>query len=210
MIIDRLVIRNFRSHGHTFYEFSTGVTAIVGDNEAGKSTVFEAIAYALFGHEAVRGKMRTIRPHFATADNHTSVDLQFSIDGARYKVHRGLKGANLYEYWAVDPVGEVVNTWQELAQGTNPVTDHIRGLLGMNYSEFAASYLCRQGDLPRLSAMTPMQRQNFVRDMLGVGVLTKAVRLARAKLKELKEQKLSLPSDSDTDKEIMLQTLENT
>ena len=48
MIFRNLVLKNFKSHANTNIDFNPGITVIVGENGAGKSTIFEGISYALF------------------------------------------------------------------------------------------------------------------------------------------------------------------
>ncbi|PNX45873.1 MAG: hypothetical protein BV457_08710, partial [Thermoplasmata archaeon M9B1D] len=54
MILKTLNIRNFRKFKSIMIEFPDGVTGVVGLNGAGKSTIFEAIAWVLYGSVAAR------------------------------------------------------------------------------------------------------------------------------------------------------------
>ena len=47
MIFTRLKLYNFKSHKHTVIGFDKGISVIVGENGAGKSTILEAISFAL-------------------------------------------------------------------------------------------------------------------------------------------------------------------
>ncbi|MBK9768006.1 MAG: AAA family ATPase [Chloracidobacterium sp.] len=48
MHISRLELENIKSHASSTFEFAKGTTAITGENGAGKTTIIEAIAWALF------------------------------------------------------------------------------------------------------------------------------------------------------------------
>ena len=48
MIFTRLKLNNFKSHEHSVISFDKGISVIVGENGAGKSTILEAISFALF------------------------------------------------------------------------------------------------------------------------------------------------------------------
>ncbi|MGL4669529.1 MAG: AAA family ATPase, partial [Methanobacteriaceae archaeon] len=48
MIINSLSLTNFKSHINTKIDFNLGLSIIIGENGAGKSTILEAISYALF------------------------------------------------------------------------------------------------------------------------------------------------------------------
>lgn len=47
MIFTKLTLNNFKSYGHEVIKFGDGITVIVGENGAGKSTILEAISFAL-------------------------------------------------------------------------------------------------------------------------------------------------------------------
>jgi len=52
MIISKLELKNFKSHKKTVCVFDKGITLVFGQNGAGKSSIFEAINYGLFGGRA--------------------------------------------------------------------------------------------------------------------------------------------------------------
>src|SRR5439155_1555950 len=57
----RLRLVNFRQHADTELEFGPGITGIIGPNGSGKTSILEAIAWALYGVQAVRGDKDSIR-----------------------------------------------------------------------------------------------------------------------------------------------------
>src|SRR5438876_659356 len=57
----RLRLVNFRQHADTELEFGPGITGIIGPNGSGKTSILEAIAWALYGVQAVRGDKDAIR-----------------------------------------------------------------------------------------------------------------------------------------------------
>ena len=48
MIFKRLRLKNFKSYSNEVINFDKGITVIVGENGAGKSSIFEDISFALF------------------------------------------------------------------------------------------------------------------------------------------------------------------
>ena len=48
MIFKRLKLKNFKSYKDEIIKFDKGITVVVGENGAGKSSIFEAISFALF------------------------------------------------------------------------------------------------------------------------------------------------------------------
>ena len=77
MIFKNLVLKNFKSHENTSIDFNPGITVIVGENGAGKSTIFEAISYALF-KKTTSGQNNLVKsskdPH---VKNEMSIELIF-------------------------------------------------------------------------------------------------------------------------------------
>ena len=64
MIINKIIIRNFRSYyGDNTFEFKDGLTLIIGDNGDGKTTFFEALEW-LFNTSYI---FRSIPVHFPAA-----------------------------------------------------------------------------------------------------------------------------------------------
>ena len=61
MRLNSLRLQNFRQHSDTYVTFDSGLTGIIGPNGSGKTTILEAIAWALYGQDAARGKKETIR-----------------------------------------------------------------------------------------------------------------------------------------------------
>ncbi|MDG7016510.1 MAG: SMC family ATPase, partial [Nitrososphaerota archaeon] len=130
-------------------KFKPGVTVISGLNEAGKSTILDAVLYALFG--------RVTRPpgHVKDEDllayqaKRSVVILEFEIGEEFYRVERevsrtGTNRARLYK--RVRDGG-----WRELAAKSRDVTGMVEDLLGgISFEEMLSSNVVAQKDLGRL------------------------------------------------------------
>ena len=93
MRLRALRLTNFRQHADTTIDFGSGITGIIGPNGTGKTTILEAIAWALYGNEAARGRRDSLRFVRADARAPVRVDLEFELVGHRYRVVRGLTAA---------------------------------------------------------------------------------------------------------------------
>lgn len=91
-MIKTLQLKNFRQHTNLALSFDQGVTVLRGANEAGKSTVFEAIAYALFGARATRNNELTT---WGQPEGSHQVVLTFEIGGVEYTIKRNAKSAEI-------------------------------------------------------------------------------------------------------------------
>ena len=88
MIFTKLKLNNFKSHENTTIRFENGISVIVGENGAGKSTILEAISFALFKQHTGKKIDDLVRNN---ADS-MSVDLDLSLmeDNIRLFVKRNL------------------------------------------------------------------------------------------------------------------------
>src|SRR2546428_10176009 len=92
----RLRLLNFRQHADTELEFGPGITGIIGPNGSGTTTILEAIAWALYGAQAVRGDKDSIRRLGAKGRAGATVDLEFRLGAHAYLVTRALATAALH------------------------------------------------------------------------------------------------------------------
>ncbi|MDB4899977.1 MAG: hypothetical protein JWN53_1785, partial [Gemmatimonadetes bacterium] len=169
MRLNTLHLQNFRQHAETYITFDTGLTGIIGANGSGKTTILEAIAWALYGQDAARGKKETIRSLRAGAGARVLVELDFELGGHRYRVERGLNTAELYLDGADAPI----------ANSLSGVTEMLRRRLGMSREEFFNTYFTGQKELDVMAAMAPSERAQFLSRVLGYERLRVAQRLVK-------------------------------
>src|SRR5271157_5672126 len=93
-MIEAIELRNWKTHGHTKLDFSRGTNVLLGSMGSGKSTIMDAISFALFGtYPAVKngrvkvGEIITSRPE---RKGTASVKLRFRVEDDIYEVERGL------------------------------------------------------------------------------------------------------------------------
>jgi exonuclease SbcC len=175
MRLNSLRLCNFRQHADSFITFDVGLTGIIGANGSGKTTILEAIAWALYGQDAARGKKETIRSLRAGANARVKVELDFELGGHRYRVERGLTHAELYLDGADAPV----------ANSLTGVTEMLRRRLGMSRDEFFNTYFTGQKELDVMAAMAPSERAQFLSRVLGYERLRAAQRLVKERSRTL-------------------------
>ena len=130
-------------------QLSEGIILITGLNESGKSTILDAVLYALFGRVIRPSKMPSNEDIISYGNGEAQVRLEFDIGEIRYRVVREVhktrpNRATLVE---VRPNG----TTKTLASSVKDVTAEIERLLGgITYDEIVASSVVAQKDLERL------------------------------------------------------------
>jgi exonuclease SbcC len=173
MRLNSVRLQNFRQHVDTAVTFDAGLTGIIGANGSGKTTILEAIAWALYGNPAARGTRESIRFARAGARAAVRVELDFELSGHRYRVVRGLTSAELYLDGAAQPI----------ASSITGVTELLQRRLGMTRSEFFNTYFTGQKELNVMAAMGPSERAQFLSRVLGYERLRTAQNLVRERRK---------------------------
>ncbi|HNR02149.1 MAG TPA: SMC family ATPase [Anaerolineaceae bacterium] len=166
MILDRLQISGFLSYKERVEIDFSGFTlaCISGQNGAGKSSLLEAITWALFG-EARRKDDAVIHMAADTAE----VILDFDYESGRYQVQRiKTKGKNTQlEFRIRDSEGN----WIPLTEATMRATeDLIRRTLHLDYETFINASFFLQGKADLFAQQQPGNRKRILSGILGLDV----------------------------------------
>ena len=122
-----------------------GLYLITGDTGAGKTTIFDAITFALYGEASGEyRKSKTLRSDFADKKNKTYVTLTFLCKGEIYKIKRipGCDDHNA-EVELTFPNGKTFSKEKE-------VKEEIENLIGLNKKQFSQIVMIAQGEFQRL------------------------------------------------------------
>ena len=103
MILDRLEVRNFKRFSHAEIRFKDGITGILGNNGTGKSSLVQAIFFALYGVQATGIAADYIVSSFASPKEKCEVRLDFRIGGDTYTVLRTFKKGKTVTHDATIP-----------------------------------------------------------------------------------------------------------
>ncbi len=164
-----LEITNFRVIKEARLTFPDKVIGIIGRNGSGKSSIIEAISWALYGNQAARTGRDEIKATYAGAGENCEVNLAFAVNGEKYRVVRRLVGrtgrpeVQLYRGDASESVG------------VNETKQYVGQLLGLDWRGFLSSFLARQQELNALSDLQPSKRRDHIAGMLGIERLDKAI-----------------------------------
>lgn len=183
MIIRQLTLRNYKQYTSLDLTFEEGLVGIIGRNGAGKSTIFEAILYCLFGYEQQSGYKNFARSTYA-ADDSAPVELKLSflIGQTEYEVQRSLRGRVLTAY------ASLYRNEQQVATGVSVVNQELVRILGLDAEAFRRSVFSGQKELSELSAAKGEERKKLVRRMMGFDTLDTAQQELRTDVNALKNQ----------------------
>ncbi len=165
-----LKLENFRQHEDSFIEFSDGITVINGTNGAGKSTILEAISWAIYGTDATRGNKDSIKFNKAKAKAKVRVELALGLDSEIFRIERFLDKADIY---LADNSNPIVTSQQE-------VTKYLIEKLGMTKDEFFNTYFTGQKELNFLANQKPVDRRKFISKVLNYEKIREVQEQARA------------------------------
>lgn len=147
-----------------------GLYLITGDTGAGKTSIFDAITFALYGEASGTNRSPAmLRSKYAAPDTPTFVELRFSYDGETYTVRRNpeylrpaKRGGGLTkqrgEAELTRPDGTVVTKLQE-------VNAAVTELLGLDRTQFSQVAMLAQGDFLKLLLADTNERQKIFREL---------------------------------------------
>lgn len=165
MIINKVVLKNFKSHLNTSIEFNQGITLIIGENGAGKSTIMEAISFALFKKTAIN-----IKDLIKKGENKLEVQLYFNANNKKYIVTRTntkSQGTSKIEEILAD------NSHINIASGNKEVNITIESILAMDSELFLNAVYIQQGEIASLIDKRPSERKKLIGKLLGIDSLDK-------------------------------------
>ena len=196
---EKLIISAFGPYADkTEIDFSKlgegGLYLITGDTGAGKTTIFDAITYALYGRAS--GEVRDpamFRSKYAEPSTETFVELIFSYQGKTYQILRKP------EYMAPKKRGKGLTLRKAEAQLIYPderqpvtkakeVTLAVEQLLGLSYEQFTQIAMIAQGDFQKLLLAGTAQRGEIFRQIFHTGLYQQIqMKLKDASIAQYKE-----------------------
>ena len=175
MTLETLGLQNFKRYAAFTMDFESGLVGILGRNGSGKSTIFEAVSFALYGE--YRGAKELVKT--AGADGNVKVVLDFTVDEKSYRVTREFRGKAMTAYAALQEADE------SIAAGAKEVTAAVTKLLGMGKEAFLHTVFASQKELTALSSMKNDERKAMMRRLLGLEKIDRIEEMVREELRDL-------------------------
>lgn len=188
----------FREHTEIDFE-SVDLFALVGSTGSGKSTVIDAMCFALYGSVPRYGNKGSVSPIVTMGAIEARVSLTFESAGRRYiatrVVRRGKTGASTKEARLELVDGDV------LAGSAREIDGAVEALLGLTFDHFTRAVVLPQNEFARFLHDKPRDRQDLLTKLLGYDVYERMMRNARARAAQqetavtLAEQQLARLAD---------------
>jgi exonuclease SbcC len=180
MVLKRIKLNNYRRFRSLELEFPENLIGIVGKNGAGKSSLIEAVGWALYGTRIARTDKQDMRTQSMADNSVCSVELDFSYGGQDYRIVRKIKGRNAIVEASLVRAGA---TEPEAVQERG-VTEYVNHLLKLDYQSFLVSVFARQKELAALSSMQPEERRRSLVRLIGIDEIDAARERVRQDRKE--------------------------
>lgn len=170
-----------------------GLYLITGETGAGKTTIFDAITFALYGKPSGNNRSADmLRSQYADPDTPTEVELTFEYDGEIYKIRRNpqydrpsKRGGGFTPQKAeaelTYPDGRVVSKLRD-------VDCAVREIMGVDREQFSQIAMIAQGDFIKLLTATTENRQEIFRKIFGTGKYQEIQRKIRDSFSAVKKE----------------------
>lgn len=158
-----------------------GLFLIDGPTGAGKTTIIDAIVYALFGRVSAADSDETrMRSDFLDDDQASTIVCEFSVDGRRHRIERVLPFTRPPKRGSGRPVAvpekrlltEFDTAGAAIGELTKEreVAEHLQQLLGLDADQFRKLVVLPQGEFAALLRMAPTDRGRVLEPLLGDGL----------------------------------------
>lgn len=172
------------------------IFVISGNTGAGKTTVFDAICYALYGSASGedRSEPRMLRSHFASEEIHTSVELTFAVGTKVYRVFRQMghrKGINKTE------TGAKIELYEQADGREIPLVDRftvpdvnaaIERIIGLSKEQFSQIVMLPQGEFRKLLTSDTDNKEEILRRIFRTDLYQKLEEHFQRKSRQMKDE----------------------
>ena len=182
IVFKQLEYANFLSTGNTKTTINLNrdkSTLVVGSNGAGKSTMLDALSYALFGkpHRSIN------KPQLINSINNKAclVMVEFTIGAMEYRIVRGMK-PNIFEIYRN---GKLLNQ-ESHSRDYQKILE--QNILKLNHKSFHQVVVLGSSNFIPFMQLPSYQRRNVIEDLLDIGIFTKMNSVLKEKTNFLRNQ----------------------
>jgi DNA repair protein SbcC/Rad50 len=174
-VIKDIKLHNFISHSDTTLTFNRGITIFVGHNGSGKSSIIDAITFALFGEHTRKSNKNLVQRGCQSS----SVSLNFSIGSREYIAYRqiGSSGQSTSaKFELISDANNAANSVNnkriiisgERKQFGESMSAEIAKIVGMNYKKLRIAGIIQQGELNKIIETQPKEFKELLNGLIGI------------------------------------------
>lgn len=168
---------------------------ISGNTGAGKTTIFDGICFALYGTASGQDRQNNamLRSDFADDDTHTSVELEFELNGKIYRILRQLghvkqgnktKTGEKYEFFETDHGKEVPCVDRQIV---SEIDKKVETLMGLTQDQFKQIVMLPQGEFRKLLTSETENKEDILRRLFKTEPYKQISELLRSKKDRIDE-----------------------
>jgi len=167
-MISFIETKNFKKLGTSRLDFTTETNLVIGENGKGKTTVFNALRFALYGTSAIASSALNIP---TWGNKNCEVSVGFTND---FLIVRSLKDCKVYR---AGNDGSLLNLPErKVAEGSKPCTEWVKSHLGLDYKMFSIFNMSMQGETGALITLGATELNRIVESFSGIGILDKIIK----------------------------------
>ncbi|HEY3283583.1 MAG TPA: AAA family ATPase [Armatimonadota bacterium] len=169
ILLRRLRARNFKQLADLHIRFpEQGAILIEGDNEAGKSSLFEAVFFALYGRTLLSDQDYTLSELRRYSTEELTVELELTVDGRDFLIERRVGAVHTCRLVCPAAEGEEPETLRSLTA----VRQRLLEETGLSAEALLNTCFVEQKRLERLEDLNPSQRQAAINELLNLKAFT--------------------------------------
>ncbi len=188
-MIKKVVLKNWRSHLFSEFEFSKGTNALLGHLGSGKTSVLDAICFALFGtfpHLQTRKvKLDDVIMRKPEPKQRAEIELIFEVNGKEYYVKRIVERRKGTVYSELRENGKLLE-----APSSSRVTELIQNILKVDYELFFRAIYSEQNQLDFFLSIPKGKRMKKIDELLGIDKFEEARKNCVTLANRLTERKI--------------------
>src|SRR5699024_8621394 len=165
---------------------------ISGKTGSGKTMIFDAIVFALFGEASTKDRNEgDLRSHFADAKLPMVVEFEFKLRDSIYKINRQgafVKEGNKNKTLGQLSIYQLEDTYELRESKVNAGNQFIRTLLGVNAEQFRQLFILPQGEFKRFLLSKSSEKQEILRTLFNSQRFEEIQKILSNDVKEVREQ----------------------
>ncbi|HSB84629.1 MAG TPA: AAA family ATPase [Nitrosarchaeum sp.] len=205
-MITSIELGDFLSHSETKLEFGNGVTVFVGQNGAGKSSIIDAITFALFGQHTRKSNRGLIK----RGANQGFAKVEFNINGKQYQAVRKIdnKGGLAAKFTEKNNEEFLEIAAGERKQFGESMTNEVEKIIGLGFEKLKIASIVQQGELNAIIKAKPKEFKELLNAIIGIDRLDIASESMKTVNKDFREKIRDAIGYDDTHIDILLRELE--